>query len=49
MKLDGSADNFARLIHSKAPLRINDIGGWTDTWFAGSVRVDLQAFLFSGV
>ncbi len=23
-----------RLIHSRAPLRINDIGGWTDTWFA---------------
>ncbi len=27
------------LIHSRAPLRINDIGGWTDTWFAGSGRV----------
>ncbi len=38
-KLDGSADNFARLIHSRAPLRINDIGGWTDTWFAGQGRV----------
>ncbi len=24
-----------RVIHSRAPLRINDIGGWTDTWFAG--------------
>lgn len=23
------------IIHSRAPLRINDIGGWTDTWFAG--------------
>jgi len=23
------------IIHSQAPLRINDIGGWTDTWFAG--------------
>jgi D-glycero-alpha-D-manno-heptose-7-phosphate kinase len=23
-----------RVIHSSAPLRINDIGGWTDTWFA---------------
>ncbi|OGD25891.1 MAG: hypothetical protein A2Y56_00005, partial [Candidatus Aminicenantes bacterium RBG_13_63_10] len=22
------------VIHSQAPLRINDIGGWTDTWFA---------------
>ncbi|MGQ9672297.1 MAG: GHMP family kinase ATP-binding protein [Candidatus Aminicenantales bacterium] len=27
--------NQVRLIHSSAPLRINDIGGWTDTWFAG--------------
>ncbi len=25
-----------RLIHARAPLRINDIGGWTDTWFARS-------------
>jgi D-glycero-alpha-D-manno-heptose-7-phosphate kinase len=23
-----------RIIHARAPLRINDIGGWTDTWFA---------------
>ena len=23
-----------RLIHARAPLRVNDIGGWTDTWFA---------------
>ncbi len=28
-----------RLIHGRAPLRINDIGGWTDTWFAGRGRV----------
>lgn len=28
-----------RLIHSRAPLRINDIGGWTDTWFAREGRV----------
>jgi len=26
---------FLKIIHSRAPLRINDIGGWTDTWFAG--------------
>ncbi len=26
-------------VHSRAPLRINDIGGWTDTWFAGAGRV----------
>jgi D-glycero-alpha-D-manno-heptose-7-phosphate kinase len=23
-----------KIIHAQAPLRINDIGGWTDTWFA---------------
>jgi D-glycero-alpha-D-manno-heptose-7-phosphate kinase len=34
MKPGGRSDNFARLIHSRAPLRINDIGGWTDTWFS---------------
>jgi D-glycero-alpha-D-manno-heptose-7-phosphate kinase len=28
-----------RTIHARAPLRINDIGGWTDTWFAGWGRV----------
>lgn len=28
-----------RLIHARAPLRINDIGGWTDTWFAGEGKV----------
>jgi D-glycero-alpha-D-manno-heptose-7-phosphate kinase len=26
-------------ILSRAPVRINDIGGWTDTWFAGHGRV----------
>ncbi len=24
-----------RIINSVAPIRINDLGGWTDTWFAG--------------
>ena len=28
-----------RLIHARAPLRVNDIGGWTDTWFAGEGKV----------
>ena len=23
-----------KIIHARAPLRVNDIGGWTDTWFA---------------
>jgi len=26
-------------IRARTPVRINDIGGWTDTWFAGSGRV----------
>lgn len=25
-----------REVHSSAPVRIADLGGWTDTWFAGS-------------
>jgi D-glycero-alpha-D-manno-heptose-7-phosphate kinase len=28
-----------RRIHAAAPLRINDLGGWTDTWFAPEGRV----------
>jgi D-glycero-alpha-D-manno-heptose-7-phosphate kinase len=27
-------DSLPKMIHARAPLRINDIGGWTDTWFA---------------
>ncbi|MFQ6109055.1 MAG: GHMP kinase, partial [Candidatus Aminicenantales bacterium] len=27
------------IIHSSTPLRINDIGGWTDTWFSGKGNV----------
>jgi D-glycero-alpha-D-manno-heptose-7-phosphate kinase len=26
-------------VSSRVPIRINDIGGWTDTWFAGHGRV----------
>ncbi|MGD8537499.1 MAG: GHMP kinase [Candidatus Aminicenantes bacterium] len=29
----------SRVIHATAPLRINDIGGWTDTWFSGEGKV----------
>lgn len=29
-----TGDRLPRLIHARAPLRVNDIGGWTDTWFA---------------
>ena len=28
-----------RVIHSRAPIRICDNGGWTDTWFAGNGKV----------
>lgn len=28
-----------KTIRSSAPLRLNDIGGWTDTWFSGEGRV----------
>jgi len=28
-----------RIIRACAPVRINDIGGWTDTWFAGEGKV----------
>ncbi len=28
-----------KIIHSSSPLRINDIGGWTDTWFSGEGKV----------
>jgi D-glycero-alpha-D-manno-heptose-7-phosphate kinase len=27
------------LIHARAPIRVNDIGGWTDTWFSGEGKV----------
>jgi D-glycero-alpha-D-manno-heptose-7-phosphate kinase len=29
----------SRVIRATAPLRINDIGGWTDTWFSGEGKV----------
>ena len=32
-------DNILNVIHARAPIRINDIGGWTDTWFAGEGKV----------
>ncbi len=37
-----------RVIHARAPIRINDIGAWTDTWFAGRGRV-LNAAVLPGV
>jgi len=29
------AERPLRVVNSAAPIRICDIGGWTDTWFAG--------------
>jgi D-glycero-alpha-D-manno-heptose-7-phosphate kinase len=34
-----SVEKHDFLIHSKAPIRICDLGGWTDTWFAEYGRV----------
>jgi D-glycero-alpha-D-manno-heptose-7-phosphate kinase len=31
--------NLLKTIHAIAPIRINDIGGWTDTWFAQEGKV----------
>jgi D-glycero-alpha-D-manno-heptose-7-phosphate kinase len=31
--------NLIKTIHAIAPIRINDIGGWTDTWFAQQGKV----------
>ncbi len=33
------SDRVVRIIHSAAPIRICDNGGWTDTWFAGHGRI----------
>jgi len=37
-----------RTIHARSPVRANDLGGWTDTWFAGRGRV-LNLAVFPGV
>ena len=37
-----------RIIHARAPIRVNDIGAWTDTWFAGRGRV-LNVAVLPGV
>ena len=34
-----------RRIHTVAPIRVCDLGGWTDTWFAGHGRVTSLAVL----
>ena len=31
--------NPRTIIHARAPIRVNDIGGWTDTWFSGEGKV----------
>lgn len=35
----GGANEYRRLVHARSPLRVNDIGGWTDTWFAEEGKV----------
>jgi D-glycero-alpha-D-manno-heptose-7-phosphate kinase len=30
---------YLKTIRASSPLRLNDIGGWTDTWFSGEGRV----------
>lgn len=34
MKRPAPKRRALKIVHGRAPLRINDIGGWTDTWFA---------------
>src|ERR1700752_5221939 len=34
-----NAQDRCRIIHSTAPIRICDNGGWTDTWFAQHGKV----------
>ena len=34
-----NGSNPPKAIRAQAPVRINDIGGWTDTWFSGYGRV----------
>lgn len=36
---EGNGSESPSEIRSLAPVRINDIGGWTDTWFSGHGRV----------
>jgi len=39
MAPEGTLDRPRRVLSARAPLRVNDIGGWTDTWFAARGRV----------
>ncbi len=39
MSYMSASGKLVRVIHSTAPMRICDIGGWTDTWFAEHGRV----------
>jgi len=34
-----SSEQAEKVVHAQAPIRMNDIGGWTDTWFAGEGKV----------
>jgi D-glycero-alpha-D-manno-heptose-7-phosphate kinase len=33
------AKMLQKIIHARAPIRINDLGGWSDTWFAAKGQV----------
>ncbi|MEW5900984.1 MAG: GHMP kinase, partial [Acidobacteriota bacterium] len=37
--MERAREGLPKLIHARSPLRVNDIGGWTDTWFAKEGRV----------
>jgi D-glycero-alpha-D-manno-heptose-7-phosphate kinase len=38
-RTDAPAELPLRVVNSAAPIRICDIGGWTDTWFAGHGKI----------
>jgi len=39
VRTDALAELPLRVVNSAAPIRICDIGGWTDTWFAGHGKI----------
>jgi D-glycero-alpha-D-manno-heptose-7-phosphate kinase len=39
MPAEGQRDAPLRVVNAVAPIRVCDIGGWTDTWFAGHGKV----------
>jgi D-glycero-alpha-D-manno-heptose-7-phosphate kinase len=39
MTVTGDKKMLLRTVHARAPIRINDLGGWSDTWFAAKGQV----------